>query len=102
MVGDTVIPNNGSFKEPDACPVSWKGTFLLTPLGLTPLPPRASGLRCWLPAHLARTDIQCLCYRFGQCEEQVFSCNRDGEFIWHFLIKGVEDLVWGTLMGNSC
>jgi hypothetical protein len=28
MAGDTVIPNNGSFKEPDICPVSWEGTFL--------------------------------------------------------------------------
>jgi hypothetical protein len=28
MVGDAVIPNNGSFKESDACPVSWEGTFI--------------------------------------------------------------------------
>jgi hypothetical protein len=28
MVGDTMIPNNGSFKEPDACPVSWEGTYI--------------------------------------------------------------------------
>jgi hypothetical protein len=27
-VGDTIIPNNGSFKEPDTCPVSWEGTFI--------------------------------------------------------------------------
>jgi hypothetical protein len=28
MAGDIIISNNGNFKEPDACPVSWEGTFI--------------------------------------------------------------------------
>jgi hypothetical protein len=28
LAGDTVISNNGSFKEPDACPMSTEGTFI--------------------------------------------------------------------------
>jgi hypothetical protein len=34
-------------------------------------------------------------------ERKVFSFGRDGKFTPHLLIKGVKNLVGGTLMGNS-
>jgi hypothetical protein len=44
--------------------------------------------------------MQCLDWAIDTArEEQVFSFGRDGKFIPHFLIKGVKNLVGGTLMG---
>jgi hypothetical protein len=53
------------------------------------------------PTNIAQSDIQCLGYRLSQREEQVFSLGKDGKYILHLLIKGVKNLVGGTLMGNS-
>jgi hypothetical protein len=73
--------------------VSLKGSC-----GSSSLASQGQGLPCW-SLHIARSDIQCLGYRLSQREEQVFGLGTERKFTPHFLIKVVENLVWGTLMG---
>jgi hypothetical protein len=53
-----------------------------------------------LPPNIAWSDIYCLGYRLSQWQEQDFSFSRDGKFTYLF-IRGVKNLIWRTVMGNS-